>query len=73
MPARLISFEQPWRSVSFAERWALDAVTAILWPLDLDQRITVLTNLMAAQIDNQDQIDAIGDMLTQNLDGSQRS
>lgn len=62
---------QPWRSASFGERLALDMGTAILWPLPPDNRMTVLINLLAAQIDDisatDDEIDALVDVLRQQL------
>jgi hypothetical protein len=57
----------PWRGISFAERWALDAATAVLWPLQSDQRMTVLINLLAEQIEEEDEVDAISDMLKLSL------
>jgi hypothetical protein len=54
---------EPWSAVSFGERLALEAVTALLWPLQSDKRMTVVINLLADQIENDDQIDAISDML----------
>ena len=45
--------------------------TALLWPLQPDDRMTVLINLMAAQInrmvENEDQIDALIDVLRMQL------
>ncbi len=61
-----VSLEQ-WRGLSFGERVAFDATSALLWPLKADDRMTVLINLLAAQIgsmvENEDQIDAIIDVL----------
>ena len=57
----------PWRGISFRERWAIDAATAVLWPLESDQRMTVLINLLAVQIEDEDEIDAISDMLKLSL------
>jgi cellulose biosynthesis protein BcsQ len=69
-PAHLITLE-PWRSLGFGERLALEAATALLWPLQPDDRMTVLLNLMAAQIDsiaeNEDQIDALIEVLRMQL------
>ena len=50
-PAHTIML-QPWRGLSFGERVVIDATTAMLWPLTADDRMTVLLNLMAAQIDS---------------------
>jgi hypothetical protein len=62
---------EPWRGLSFGERVALETTTALLWPLQNDDRMTVLINLMAAQIgsivENEDQIDAIMDVLRMQL------
>jgi hypothetical protein len=53
------------------ERVVLDAITAMLWPLKVDHRMTVLLNLLAVQIDQlvetDDQIDAIIDTLRMTL------
>lgn len=61
----------PWRGLSFSERVALETATALLWPLKDDDRLTVLINLMAAQVDamaeNDDQVDAIVDVLRLQL------
>ena len=38
----------PWHRVTFGERVALDMVTAVLWPLRDDERMTVLINISAA-------------------------
>ena len=57
----------PWRGISFSERWAIDAATAVLWPLQSDQRMTVLINLLAEQIEEEDEVDAISDMLKLSL------
>lgn len=50
---------------------ALETTTALLWPLKDDDRLTVLINLMAAQVDamaeNDDQVDAIVDVLRMQL------
>ena len=58
---------EPWRGLSLGERVALDAASALLWPLKADDRVTVLLNLLTAQIDdmaeNEDHIDAIIDVL----------
>jgi len=69
-PAHTITL-QPWRGLGFGERLAIETATALLWPLQPDDRMTVLLNLMAAQIDsiaeNEDQIDAILDVLRMQL------
>lgn len=61
----------PWRGFRLGERVALDAITAMLWPLKADDRMTVLINLMAAQIaemvETEDQIDALIDVLRMQL------
>jgi hypothetical protein len=61
----------PWRGLSFGERLALETATALLWPLNDDDRMTVLLNLMAAQIDSMvetdEQIDALVDVLRLQL------
>jgi hypothetical protein len=63
--------QQPWRSASVGERLALEMTTLMLWPLSDDDRMTVLINLMAAQIDrmleHEDQIDALIDLLRMQL------
>jgi hypothetical protein len=53
--------------VSYGERWALEVASMILWPLGGDQRITVLINLLASQLDNEEQVNAISDMLKLSL------
>ena len=69
-PAHTITLK-PWRGLSFGERVALETATALLWPLKDDDRLTVLINLMAAQVDamaeNDDQVDAIVDVLRMQL------
>lgn len=69
-PAHTITLE-PWHSASFGERLALATASALLWPLQPDDRMTVLINLMAVQIDgisaNADEIDAIIDVLRMQL------
>ncbi|UPK03150.1 hypothetical protein [Bradyrhizobium sp. 170] len=63
--------QQPWRSASFGERTALEMTTLLLWPLKDDDRMSVLINLLAAQIDSmcedEDQIDALIDLLRMQL------
>ena len=62
---------QPWRGLSVGERIAIEGASALLWPLNADDRMTVLLNLMAAQIDNMiesdDQIDALMEVLRVHL------
>jgi hypothetical protein len=69
-PAHTITLK-PWRGLSLGERVALEASTALLWPLQADGRMTVLINLMAAQIDsmveNKGQVDALIDVLRMQL------
>jgi hypothetical protein len=69
-PAHTIML-QPWRSASFGQRLALEMGTAILSPLPPDDRMTVLINLLAAQLDaitaNDDEIDAVVDVLRMQL------
>jgi hypothetical protein len=63
--------QQPWRSTSVGELLALEMTTLMLWPLNDDDRMTVLINLMAAQIDrmveDDNQIDALIDLLRLQL------
>jgi hypothetical protein len=66
MPRHAIILE-PMTGLSFGERWGLDAGTAILWPLNFDQRITVLVNLLAAQLESDTQAEAVGDMLKMSV------
>jgi hypothetical protein len=70
-PGYTITLLPSWRSASVGERVALEMTTAVLWPLQHDQRMTVTINLLAAQIDamveNEDQIDAIIDVLRMQL------
>jgi hypothetical protein len=62
---------QPWHRASFGERLILEAASALLWPLQPDDRMTVLINLLANETagiaENEDQIDAIIDMLRMQL------
>jgi hypothetical protein len=61
----------PWRGTSTGERIAMEMTSMALWPLQDDARMTVLINLLAAQIDsmleNDDQIDALIDSLRMQL------
>jgi hypothetical protein len=67
---------QPWRGLSFGEKVAIEGSTALLWPLNADDRMTVLLNLLAAQVDSMvetdDQIDAIIELLRMQLKLSRR-
>jgi hypothetical protein len=69
-PAHTI-MSQPWHSASVGERIALEMTTVVLWPLRDDDRMSVLINLLAAQIDrlieDEDQIDALLDLLRMQL------
>ena len=62
---------EPWRSLNFSTRMAIEATTAILWPLDTDDRLTALITLLGDEIEtiaeDQEQIDAIVDVLRQQL------
>lgn len=62
---------QPWHRASFGERLVIEATLALLWPLQPDIRMTVLISLLADQTatiaENEDQIDAIIDMLRLQL------
>ena len=61
----------PWRGTSVGERIALEMTSMALWPLEDDARMTVLINLLAAQIDRMvtedDQIDVLIDLLRMQL------
>jgi hypothetical protein len=60
----------PWHRVTFGERVALDMVTAVLWPLRDDERMTVLINILAAQIGDsveEERIDGLIEMLRMQL------
>ena len=62
---------ESWRGLSLGERVALEAAAALLWPLNADDRITVLLNLLIAQVDgmveNEDQVDALIEVLRMYL------
>jgi hypothetical protein len=62
---------EPWRGLSLGERVALDAASALLWPLRADDRVTVLFNLLTAQVggmvENEDQVDALIEVLRMYL------
>ena len=61
----------PWRGTSTGERIAMEMTSMALWPLQDDARMTVLINLMAAQVDrmceDEGQIDALIDLLRMQL------
>jgi hypothetical protein len=69
-PAHMIMIS-PWRGLGFGERLAIEGASALLWPLQPDDRMTVLLTLLADQIfeiaTNEDQIDAIVDVLRMQL------
>jgi len=65
--ARHAIIMEPINGLSFGERWALEVSTAIMWPLNNDQRITVLVNLLARQLHNDTQAEAVGDMLKMSV------
>lgn len=69
-PAHTITIA-PWRRLGFGERIAIEATSAMLWPLQHDDRITVLLNLLGGEIaevaENEDQVDAIVDVLRMQL------
>lgn len=56
-----------WRRGSLGERFGLEMVGAVLWPLKNDERMTVLLSALGAQIidtvENEDQIEALIDVL----------
>jgi hypothetical protein len=60
-----------WDRLSFGERVALDVATVLLWPLQPDERMTVLLTLLAEQTAamaaTEEQIDAIVDALRLHL------
>jgi hypothetical protein len=70
-PGYTITLLPSWRSATVGEHLALEMISATLWPLQHDQRMTVAINLLAAEIDNlvenDDQIDAIIDLLRMQL------
>lgn len=71
-PGYTITLLPTWRSASFRERLALEMISATLWPLQHDERMTVLISLLAGQTDrmveNEDQIEAIIDLLRMQLE-----
>jgi hypothetical protein len=60
-----------YRHASFGERVGLEMVSAVLWPLGNDERMTVLLSVLGAQIadtiENEDEIDALMDMVRLQL------
>jgi hypothetical protein len=64
-------------SLGVGERAVANAITVMLWPFQTDDRMTLLLNLLAVQIDhlveNDDQIDAIIDTLRMTLKLSRHS
>jgi hypothetical protein len=61
----------PYRSATLGERVGLEMGTMLLWPLQHDERMTILINLLDAEIsaiaDNGDAVDAIVDLLKLKL------
>ncbi|MBR0874554.1 hypothetical protein JQ633_29645 [Bradyrhizobium tropiciagri] len=61
----------PFHSASFGERLGLEMISAVLWPLGEDERMTVLLSMLGTQIiniaDNEDQIDALIEALRARL------
>ena len=48
-PGYTITLLPSWPSASFGERLALEMISATLWPLQHDERMTVLISLLAAR------------------------
>jgi hypothetical protein len=71
MPPAHTIIIKPWRGGSFSERVVLDVATAMLWPLQPDERMTVTISLLAQAMDDiaetEDQVDAIIDVLRMQL------
>jgi hypothetical protein len=69
-PAHTITL-QPWSRASTGVRVVCEATSMMLWPLPPDDRMTALISLLAHHIDavaeNDDQIDAIVDVLRMHL------
>ena len=69
-PSHTITLE-PWEEASLGTRVALEACTTLLWPFQLDVRLTILITLLADQIyevtAEDDQIDGIIDVLRTQL------
>jgi len=66
----------PYSSASFGERLGMQIGTMLMWPLQHDERMTVLITLLDSEIraiaDNEDAVDAIVDVLKLKLKMSQR-
>lgn len=66
----------PWRGFSTYSRVLLEAGTAALWPLQPDDRLSVLINLLASEVVNiaesDDQVDAIVEILSMHLKMTRR-
>lgn len=62
---------EPWGHASLGSRVAIEASTALLWPFTPDARMAILITLLADQIfeiaANEDEIDAIVDVLRMKL------
>ena len=62
---------EPWRSLNFSTRVALEATSAIMWPLNTEDRLTALITLLGSEIEaiaeNDEQIDAVIDVLRQQM------
>jgi hypothetical protein len=69
-PLHTITLE-PWESLNLGTRVALEAATAMLWPLQPDDRLTVLITLLADEIEaltaSASEVDAIIDVLRTQL------
>ena len=65
-PAHTVELE-PWEAQPFGIRVAIEATSAMLWPLSLDARLTVLITVMGDLIaevaENDEAVDAIIDIL----------
>jgi hypothetical protein len=69
-PAHTVELE-PWGNLNTGTRVVLEATTVILWTLKPDDRLTALITLLATQIyeiiENEDDIDAVIDVLRKQL------
>ena len=69
-PAHTIELT-PWQSAGVGVRVVCEATNAMLWPLQPDDRITALISLLAHHVEdvaeNDDQIDAIIDVLRMQM------
>jgi hypothetical protein len=69
-PAHTIELE-PWEAQTFGVRVVIEATSAMLWPLTIDTRLTVLITLMGDLIaevaENTDQVDDIIDVLRKQM------